>query len=86
MCPMGAFLVLLLQLAVWVFIARALLSWFRIGPDNPLFPLVDAINRGTEPVLAPLRRVLPQLGGLDLSVIVVIIAIRAFLIPLAAQL
>ena len=83
---MGAFLVTLLQLAVWVFIARALLSWFRIRPGNPMWPLVVAIQRGTEPVLQPIRRMLPQFGGLDLSVFVVIIVIRAFLIPLANQL
>ncbi len=83
---MASFLVLILRLAVYVFIARALLSWFRIRPGNPLFPLVDAINRGTEPILSPIRRVLPSMGGLDLSVFVVIIGIQVILIPLAANL
>ena len=83
---MGSFLVTVLQLALYVFIARALLSWFRIRPGNPLYPVVDAIHRGTEPVLQPIRRILPPMGGFDLSIFVVIIGIRALLIPLAAQL
>ena len=83
---MASLLVTILHLAVYVFVARALLSWLRIRPGNPLFPLVEAINRGTEPILSPIRRVLPSMGGLDLSVFVVIIGIQVVLIPLAARL
>lgn len=76
------FLVQLLNLAVLVFLARAVLSWIRPGPGSPILPIANAIYRGTEPILAPIRRVLPPLGGLDLSVLVVIFAIRWLLVPL----
>ena len=82
---MGQLLVTVLQFASYVFIARALLSWFPIRPGNPLFAIVDTIHRGTEPILEPIRRALPPMGGFDLSIFVVIIDIRAVLIPLAAR-
>lgn len=74
--------VLLLNIVVIVFIARALASWIRVGDDSPVRPAIDGLFRITEPVLAPIRRVLPPLGGLDLSVLIVIVVIRFFLIPL----
>lgn len=72
----GNLINLVLNAAVILFIARAILSWIPIGHDSPFRPVVDVIWRLTEPILAPVRRVLPSLGGLDLSVIVVIIGIR----------
>ena len=77
-------LVLLLNLVTIVFIARALVSWFPIGFDSPFRPVVDGLYRITEPVLAPIRRVLPSMGGLDFSVLIVIFGIRLLLVPLAA--
>lgn len=78
-------LVLLLNLVTIVFIARALVSWFPISFDSPFRPVVDGLYRITEPVLEPIRRVLPSMGGLDLSVLIVIFGIRLLLIPLAAS-
>ncbi len=83
---MGSLLVTLLNLASFVFIARALTSWFRVGPDSPFRPVIDVIHRITEPVLAPIRGVLPSMGGLDLSIIIVILGIRLVLVPIAASL
>ncbi len=80
---MGNPLVLILRIASFVFIARALLSWFPIGPDSGFRPVVDILHRVTEPVLAPIRRVLPPMGGFDLSVLLVIVAINFLLIPIA---
>ena len=74
--------VLLLNIVVIIFIARAIASWIRVGHDSPIRPIIDGLFRITEPVLAPIRRVLPPLGGLDLSVLVVILVIQFFLIPL----
>jgi YggT family protein len=74
----------LLNLVVIVFIARAIVSWFGVGPDSSMWPVVNGHYRVTEPVLAPIRRVLPPLGGLDLSVLVVIFGIRLVLVPLAS--
>ena len=70
----------LLQAYVIVLIARALLSWFPMHPGSPILPLVRVLDRMTEPVLAPIRRILPPLraGGMaiDLSIIVAILAVE----------
>jgi YggT family protein len=55
---------------IWIIIARALLSW--VNPD-PYNPIVRFLNRITEPVLRQVRYRLPDLGGLDLSPMVVIL-------------
>jgi len=63
-----------LDLYTWVIIIRALLSW--VSPD-PYNPIVRALAMLTEPVLRPLRRLVPphKLGGLDLSPLLAILAI-----------
>ena len=58
----------ILTLYYYVMLARVLMSWFNPNPYNPS---VDAIYRLTEPVLSPIRRVLPSMGGFDLSPLVV---------------
>jgi len=58
----------ILTLYYYVIIARVLMSWFNPNPYNPI---VDAIYRLTEPVLSPIRRLLPPMGGFDLSPLVV---------------
>ncbi|MCP3988611.1 MAG: YggT family protein [Actinomycetia bacterium] len=83
---MSGILLLLLYLVMIVFIVRAIISWFPIGFDSPFRPVVDTLYRITDPVLAPIRRVLPPMGGLDLSVLIVIIVIRFVLIPIASNL
>lgn len=77
--------VLLLNIVVFVFIARALASWIRVGPESPLRPIIDGLFQITEPVLAPIRRVLPSMGGFDFSVLIVILVIRLLLIPLVSS-
>ena len=57
---------------MWVIIARALISW--VNPD-PWNPIVQFLNRATEPVLAPIRRWLGWRMGVDLSPIVALVAI-----------
>ena len=79
---MSNVLVQLINLATLIFIARAILSWFPIGFDSPVRPVADFLHRITEPVLAPIRRILPPLGGIDLSILLVIFGIRLILIPL----
>ena len=70
----------LIYLYMFILIARALLSWFPMHAGSPLVPVVRALDRLTEPVLYPIRRVLPPLraGGMaiDLSIIVAIIALE----------
>lgn len=66
---------LALDLYSYVIIAAALISWVSPDPRNPI---VQVLRQITEPVLAPARRMLPpwKTGGLDLSPIIVLIAIR----------
>jgi YggT family protein len=60
----------ILSLAIFV---RVLLSWFNINPFNPFIALLDQI---TEPVLAPLRRFIPPIGGLDITPIVALFLLQ----------
>lgn len=53
-------------------VIRALISW--VSPD-PFNPIVRFLYRATEPVLRPIRRRLPDLGGLDISPVVALAAI-----------
>ncbi|MGB5758455.1 MAG: YggT family protein [Acidimicrobiales bacterium] len=69
-------IVMLLNLVVLLLVVRVILSWVRLGPDSQFRPVVDVVYRLTEPILAPIRRVLPAMGGFDLSPLLVIIAIR----------
>ena len=72
---------LVLNIYMWLIIARALLSW--VNPD-PYNPIVRFLYNVTEPVLSYLRRRVPMVfGGLDLSpliVIAVIMFLRIFLV------
>ncbi|MFD1006885.1 MULTISPECIES: YggT family protein [Oceanisphaera] len=56
----------------WVLIMRALLSWVSKG-NNPIEYLMFQL---TEPLLAPIRRIIPALGGLDLSMLVFFIVLQ----------
>lgn len=57
----------------WLIIARVLLSWFRLDPYHPI---VRFIYETTEPILAPLRRMMPRgTMPLDFSPIVAILAL-----------
>lgn len=61
-----------LWLYMWVVIARALISW--VNPD-PWNPIVQFLDRATEPVLAPIRRWIGWRMGMDLSPLIVILLI-----------
>ncbi len=63
---------IILSLYMYVVIGRAIISW--VNPD-PYNPIVRFLYQATEPVLSRVRRFLPYLGGLDLSPLVVILAI-----------
>lgn len=54
-------------------LARVVLSWVAPRQGNPL---VQFIHRVTEPLLAPVRRVLPAMGGFDFSPVVVLVGIN----------
>jgi YggT family protein len=61
-----------LWLYMWVIIARALISW--VNPD-PWNPIVQFLERVTEPVLSPIRRWVGLRMGIDLSPIIAILII-----------
>jgi YggT family protein len=54
-------------------VARALLSWFSMRPDNPLVRILFDV---TEPILAPLRNIIPRIGMIDISPIVAILLLQ----------
>lgn len=75
----------ILSIAYWLILIRALISW--VNPD-PFNPIVQFLYRMTEPILEPVRRRLPPMG-IDLSPIVVfllIIFLQSFLIRTLYQL
>lgn len=72
----------LLQYAIYIqifaLLVQAVLSW--VNPYSPVAPVFDALTRM---FLRPIRRVLPPLGGVDLSPLVLIVLLQVLLIPLA---
>jgi YggT family protein len=60
-------------------IARVIISWIASQSRHPLIPLIFQL---TEPVLRPVSRLLPPIGGIDLSPLFVLIALRALLLLL----
>lgn len=62
-----------LSIYIWLIIGRAIISW--VNPD-PYNPIVTFLYRATEPVMAPIRRLIPMRGmGIDISPIIVIMII-----------
>lgn len=78
---MNAFFLLLItviNIAIWIIIISAIMSWlivFNVVNLNNKFVymLYDTINRLTDPLLAPIRRFMPNLGGIDISPIILIL-------------
>ncbi len=66
-------LVLILQVYSFLIIARVLLTWIHIDPYNPIAQFLIGV---TEPVLAPIRRIMPQTGPLDFSPLVALLLIQ----------
>mgnify|MGYP006198713899 CR=1 FL=1 len=62
----------ILTLLFWILVIRALLSWFSQGRN----PVELVMHQLTEPLLRPVRRVIPVMGGLDLSLLVVLLGIQ----------
>ncbi len=58
------------QVLAFIIFIRAILSWFPVSRHNPIVVFLDYI---TEPILAPLRRVVPRIGMIDITPMVAII-------------
>src|SRR5579862_5002738 len=67
-----------IRIYIWILVASAVLSWliaFNVvnTRNQAVATIVDVLYRLTEPVLRPIRRILPNFGGLDISPVVVIL-------------
>ncbi|BCO07641.1 YggT family protein [Desulfolithobacter dissulfuricans] len=70
---------------IWIVIGRAVISWVNADPYNPI---VRFLVQATEPLLVRIRRVLPVMGGIDLSPMILILGIvflQSFLVPTLQQ-
>lgn len=93
MLELLAFISYLLTLYVYVLIAAAVLSWLvAFNVVNARSPFVHAVGeflyRVTEPLLRPIRNLLPAMGGIDISpiiLILIIIFIQSVIIPNLAK-
>ncbi|MFN3745058.1 MAG: YggT family protein [Hyphomicrobiaceae bacterium] len=89
-----AFVDYLIALYVWVVIAGVVLSWLMafnvVNAYNPFVrSLWTALNAVTEPLLRPIRRVLPDLGGIDISPVILLLGcyfVRSVILPSLADL
>ena len=72
----GHFLNILATILYFGILARVLLSWIKVGPDNFLMPFLRLVFALTEPILGPIRRVLPRTGTFDFSPIVALILLH----------
>ena len=66
-------LALLIDGYTFVVFVAVVLSWFRLSPDNPIVKVTSAL---TEPVLEPIRKVLPAAGGFDFSPMVLLLGLQ----------
>lgn len=89
MIELLSFISYLLTLYVYVLFAAAIMSWLLafnvVNPRSPVVAMVgEFLYRITEPVLRPVRRMMPNLGGIDISpviVILIIVFIQNVIIP-----
>ncbi len=68
----GGVLAAAIRLLILAIFFRAILSWFVRDPYNPIVRVLDSI---TEPILQPLRPILPRMGMMDLSPLVAIVVL-----------
>jgi YggT family protein len=71
----------LITLYIWVIIAMVIMSWLTaFNVLNPRSPFVAQIDRAlyalTNPVFGPVRRIIPSIGGLDISPIIVLLLLE----------
>jgi YggT family protein len=79
------FIDMLFQVLIFAIVARALLSWFNLRPDHPAVRILHDL---TEPILGPLRRVIPTIGMIDITPIAAILIMdvtRRILLGLVVQ-
>ena len=72
---------MILQILVWVIIVQVILSWlvaFNVinTSSNFVRTMLDGLDRLTAPLYRPIRKIMPDFGGIDFSPIVLILAIQ----------
>jgi len=70
----------ILRIAMWVIIAQVIISWLIVlnvinVHSGPMRSVATAIDRITEPLYRPIRKILPDFGGIDFSPLVILIVI-----------
>ncbi|MGQ0695709.1 MAG: YggT family protein [Nitrospiraceae bacterium] len=78
---LGSVIYYVLEIYIYVVVARALISWVNPDPWNPIVQFLDKV---TEPALAPIRRLIGWRLGLDLSpfiLILILIFLQKFIVP-----
>ena len=74
------FIAMVISLYIWVIIIGAILSWLIAFDvvnrrNRAVYTIADSLYRLTEPALRPIRKVLPDLGGLDISPVIMILGL-----------
>lgn len=80
MIALLSFIAMVITLYMWVIIISVILSWLIafnvINRHNQfVYMIADSMQRLSEPALRPIRRALPELGGLDISPVVLILGL-----------
>ena len=71
------FVYYLFQVLTFAIFIRAILSWFTMGSRNPLLMSIYRVFiQITEPILAPLRRIIPMVGMVDITPIIAILLLQ----------
>jgi YggT family protein len=68
----------IIDIYIWVIILSVVLSWLVVfnvvnTRNRVVYMIGDVLHRLTEPVLGPIRRILPNLGGIDISPVILIL-------------
>jgi YggT family protein len=66
----------IINIYILILLARAVMSWFPIRPGTGAASFLHVLMQLTEPVLAPVRRVIPPAGMFDISFLVVVVVIE----------
>ncbi len=80
MTPLLAFIAMVITPYIWVVIISAIMSWLIAFDvvnrrNRAVYTITDTLYRLTDPVLRPIRNALPDLGGLDISPVILILAL-----------
>ena len=66
-------LIQLLDIYSLLVFGSVIISWVKLPPDNPIASFIHSM---TEPLLSPIRQIMPEMGGLDVSPLVLLFGIR----------